>query len=179
MRRPVTDRLAGGVLQRAGAAGHGNDLRAEELHAEHVQLLPLDIRRAHEHMALHSEKRRCRRRGHAVLPRARLSNHAFLAHAFRENSLPQRVCNLVRTGVQQILSLQKDFRSAVMLGQPLRVVEHRRTTRVPFQITTHLRLEVLIVLVLLIGRLQLRQYRHHNLRHELPTVFPESSCCHD
>ena len=176
---PVTNRLAGRVFQRACAAGHGNDLRAEELHAEHVQLLPLDVRRSHEHMALHAKERRRRRRRDAVLARARLCDHALLAHSLRKHRLPQRVRNLVCAGVEQILALQIDFRLAVILGQPLRVVKHRRTTRVPFQITTHLRLEVLVVLVLLIGRLQLRQHRHHDLRHELPAVFSESSRCHD
>ena len=179
VRRPIANRLAGGVLQRARAAGHWNDLRAEELHTEHVQLLPLDVRRAHEHMALHAEKRRRRRRRHAVLARAGLGNHALLSHTLRENRLSQRVRDLVGAGVEQIFALQINLRLAVMLGEPLRVIEHRRAPRVPLQIAAHLRLEALIVLIFLIGRLQLRQHRHHDLRHELPAVFPESSRCHE
>ena len=48
---PVAQRLVHGVLQRPRAGSDGVDLGAQQLHAEHVGLLPLDVDGAHEDLA--------------------------------------------------------------------------------------------------------------------------------
>ena len=49
---PVADRFAGGVLQGAAAAGHGDDFGSQQLHAKHVQCLPFHVFLAHEYATL-------------------------------------------------------------------------------------------------------------------------------
>ena len=85
----------------------GRDLGTEQLHPEHVELLALGVDLAHEHGALEPEQRRCRGRRHAVLPGSRLGDHARLAHAGREQRLPDHVVELVRAGVGQVLALEQ------------------------------------------------------------------------
>ena len=48
---PVADRLAGGVLQGAGAARDGNDFGAEQPHAKNIQRLAFHVFFSHEHAA--------------------------------------------------------------------------------------------------------------------------------
>ena len=55
-----------------------------------------------------------------MLPRAGLCDHALLAHALDQQSLPQAVIDLVRAGVQQVFALQINLRAAKFLRQPLR-----------------------------------------------------------
>jgi hypothetical protein len=49
---------------------HRHDRRAEQLHAEHVDRLALDVDRAHVHHAFQAQARGDRRGGDAVLARA-------------------------------------------------------------------------------------------------------------
>ena len=64
-----------------------------------------------------------------MLPRARLGDDALLAHAFREQGLPERVVDLVRPRMQQVLALQINLRPATMLREPLRKIQLRRPPR--------------------------------------------------
>ena len=66
------------------------------------------------------------RRGDAVLARAGLGDEARLLETSREQRLADRVVDLVRAGVQQVLALQIDLRAAEALGEPAREVEPRR-----------------------------------------------------
>ena len=79
-RDPVAHRLVDRILQRAAAAVDLADGRAEKLHAEDVERLPLHVVRAHVDVALEAEERAGRRGGDAVLPRAGLGDDAALAH---------------------------------------------------------------------------------------------------
>jgi hypothetical protein len=62
-----------------------------------------------------------RGRGHAVLPRPGLGDDAALAHAAREQHLPDRVVDLVRAGVVEVLALEP-HRRAHQRGEPRRAV---------------------------------------------------------
>ena len=174
VRRPVADRLARRVLERARAARDGNDLRAQKFHAEDVEALALDVLLPHEHMALHAEERRDRRRGDAVLPCTRLGDDALLAHALCEQHLPKRIVDLVCARMQKILSLEEDARLAVMLGKLLGKVQSRRTACVLLQIAPKLRLKLLVLPASRIGGFQFLQRRHDDFRHILSAVCPES-----
>src|SRR5437870_4793187 len=63
----------------------------------------------------------CRR--DAVLPRARLGDDALLAHAPREEDLPERVVDLVRAGVEQVLALQVNLRAPELLREAFGKIE--------------------------------------------------------
>ena len=94
----------------------GTTLGAEQLHAEDVLRLALDVLGAHVDDALHAEARGDGRRGDAVLAGAGLGDHARLAHAPREQRLADAVVDLVRAGVVQVLALQVDLRAAELLA---------------------------------------------------------------
>ena len=118
VRDPVAHGLVDGVLERFAAAVHGPHGRAQELHAEHVQGLARHVVGAHVDLAVEAEHGRGRGRGHAVLARAGLGDHAGLAHALGEQDLGQGVVDLVRARVAEVLALQVDLRAAQVLGQP-------------------------------------------------------------
>ena len=116
---PVAHRLVHRVLQRAGAGGHRLHLGAEQLHAEHVGLLPLDVGRAHVDGAGQAEQRAHRGGGDAVLAGAGLGDDAGLAHAPGQQDLAHAVVGLVAAGVVQLVALEVDLCAAELPGQPL------------------------------------------------------------
>ena len=115
VRHPVTDRLVDGVLERARACVYRPHLRAEQLHAQDIRLLAGDIHRAHVDDALQPQQRGRGGRCHAMLSRARLGDDAALAHALRQERLPQRVVDLVRAGVGQVFAFEIDLRAALAM----------------------------------------------------------------
>ncbi len=90
----------------------GTTVGAEQLHAEHIGLLPLDIDRAHIDDAIEAETGAGGRRRDAMLSGAGLGDDAGLAHAAREQDLAEHIVDLVRAGVVQLLALEIDFRAA-------------------------------------------------------------------
>ena len=87
-------------------------LGAEQAHAEDVQRLPLHVLGAHVDVALEAEQRAGGRRRDAVLAGAGLGDDPPLAHARGEQRLAERVVDLVRAGVRQVLALEEDARAA-------------------------------------------------------------------
>ena len=116
---PVAQRLVHRVLQRGGAGGHRLHLGAQQLHAEHVGLLPLDVGGAHVDGAGQAEQRAHGGGGDAVLAGAGLGDDAGLAHAAGQQDLAHAVVGLVAAGVVQLVALEVDLRAAEVLGQPL------------------------------------------------------------
>ena len=112
VRHPVAHRLVERVLERRRAAGHRHDRRAEQLHAVDVDLLALDVGRAHVDDAFQAQPRGDRRAGDAMLAGAGLGDDARLAHAPGEQRLADGVVDLVRAGVVQVLALEQDPRAA-------------------------------------------------------------------
>ena len=109
---PVAQRLVHGVLERLGAGLHRPHLGAEQLHAEHVRLLPLDVDRAHVDDAFQAEARASGGGGDAVLAGAGLGDDARLAHAARQQDLAEHVVDLVRAGVVELVALEVDLGAA-------------------------------------------------------------------
>ena len=116
VRDPVAQPLVHRVLQRLRAARHRADLGAEQLHAEHVGLLPLDVLGAHVDDAGQAEARADRGGGDAVLARAGLGDDPRLAHADREQDLADAVVDLVRAGVVELVALEPDLRAHARRG---------------------------------------------------------------
>ena len=129
---PVADGLVRGILQRLVAALHGINLRAQHLHAFHVDALPLHVRRAHIDPARHVHQGADGGCGHAVLPRARFGDDAFLAHGPCQEDLPNSVVDFVCPGVVQVFTLQVEL-AAVFLAHAAGKVEGRRPSHVVFQ----------------------------------------------
>ena len=87
VRHPVADSLVDRVFERLRPARHRHDLRAEEAHPEDVELLARHVDLAHVDDALQAQQSAGRRRGDAVLARARLGDDSPLAHPPGEQRL--------------------------------------------------------------------------------------------
>ena len=149
----------------------GHDLGAQQLHAEDVGLLPLDVGRAHVDDAGQAEARADRRGGDAVLAGAGLGDDARLAHAPGQQDLAEHIVDLVRAGVIQLVALEVDLRAAEMLGQALGEIERRRPADIMLRRKlSSLGVEGRVGLGLAIGLLQLEDraasaFRRHSGRH--------------
>ena len=106
VRDPVADRLARRLLQRPRAELDRAHLGAEQLHPLDVGRLPAHVLGAHVDDAVEAEARADGRGRDAVLARAGLGDDPPLAEPAREQRLAERVVELVRAGVEQVLALQ-------------------------------------------------------------------------
>ena len=170
---PVAQRLVHRVLQRAGAGRHRPDLGAQQLHAKDVRRLPLDVGRAHVDLAGEAEQGADGGGGDAVLAGAGLGDDPRLAHAARQQDLAQRVVDLVRAGVVELVALEVDLRAAEPLGQPLREVERARPADVVLQVVGELLGEGGVGARLVVGALDLEDQRHQRLGDEAAAVDAE------
>ena len=116
---PVAHGFVHGVFQCARPSGHGYHLGAEQLHARDVEGLALRVHLAHVDTAFQPEERSGGGRRDSMLPSASFSNDAALAHAFREQRLPQHVVDLVRARVVEVFALEVHFGVAGVFGEAL------------------------------------------------------------
>src|SRR6185295_3835929 len=172
VRGPVAHGLVDRVLERARAAVHAAHLRAEEAHAADVGGLAGHVLRAHVDDALEAEERAHGGAGHAVLARARLRDHARLAHALHEQALAHRVVDLVRARVAEVLALEPEP-AAEPLGQAARLRERRGPAHEVAQVGREQRAETGVAPRVRVGHLQLAQRLHEDLGHVAPAVGPE------
>ena len=149
--------------------------RAEHAHAKDVQRLTRHVFGAHVDDALESEQRAGGRRRDAVLAGAGFGDDAALAHALREQRLAERVVDLVRAGVREILALEEQ-RARRCRRPPARLVERRRPAdvrreqrrkRVDERRIAPARVEI--------RRRQLFDRRHQRLGHEPAAELAEVS----
>ena len=150
---------------------------AEQLHPEDVQRLPAHVLGAHEDRAFHAEHRADRRRGDAVLARAGLGEDLALAHALREQTLRDRVVDLVRAGVREILAFDVDLRAAEALASGARRSTAPSAARRSAQQMVELEPERLVVAGLVERGRQLVERHHQRLRHVAPAVRAEVTKC--
>jgi hypothetical protein len=73
--------------------------------------LPLHIVSAHVDVTLEPEQCADRGGGDAVLTRTGFGDDAPFAHPLGEERLPERIVDLVGSGVGEVLALEKDARS--------------------------------------------------------------------
>ena len=116
---PVAHGFVDRVLQGAGTRIHAADFRAQQPHAEDVELLPPHVFRPHVHDAFKAQQRAHRGGGHAMLPGAGLGDDAMLAHAFNQQRLSQTVVDLVRAGMKQVFALEINLCPAQLFGEAL------------------------------------------------------------
>jgi hypothetical protein len=124
---PVAQRFVHRVLQRAVAGRDRLHFGAEQLHAEHVRRLALDVGGAHIDDAGKAEAGGDGCRRDAMLAGAGFGDDAGLAHALGEQDLADAVVDLVRAGVVQLFALEIDLGAAEMLRQAFGEIERART----------------------------------------------------
>ena len=130
-RHPVADRGADRLLQGAGARVDRLDLRAEQVHPLDVGSLAADVLGAHVDDAVEPEERAGGRGRDAVLACSGLGDDPRLAHALGQQRLADRVVDLVRAGVRQVLALQvgRAARPAPRAARPGRAASACRRSR--------------------------------------------------
>ena len=123
VRDPVADRLARRLLQRPRAELDRAHLGAEQAHPLDVGPLAAHVLGAHVDDALEAEARADGRGRDAVLAGAGLGDDPPLAEPPREHRLAERVVQLVRAGVQEVLALEVE---ALAGGEALGERQRRR-----------------------------------------------------
>ena len=108
VRDPVADRCARRLLERPRARLDRLHGGAEETHPLDVRRLPAHVLGAHVHHALEPEPRAGGRGRDAVLAGPRLGDDPALPEPPGEDDLSERVVDLVRAGVVQVLALEVD-----------------------------------------------------------------------
>ena len=147
------------------------DLRAQHFHALDVRGLALHVDRAHVNLARHAEERGNRGRGDAMHPRAGLGDQALLAHAAREQRLPDGVVHLVRTRVVQVFALEENLRAAQAFAQAPRMRQRRFPPDIVVQELHEFPLERGIGLGRRVGLRQFVQRLHQCFSDVLSAVF--------
>ena len=113
---PVAQSFVHRVFQCACAAGHRNDLRAQQTHAEHIGLLPFNVFGAHIDEAGQTKTGTNGRSGYAMLTSAGFRDDARLAHANGEQNLANAIVDFVRAGMVQLIALEPDLRAFACWG---------------------------------------------------------------
>ena len=108
VRDPVADRLARRLLQRLRPELDRAHLGAEQAHPLDVRGLPAHVLGAHVDDAVEAEAGADGRGRDAVLAGAGLGDDPPLAEPLREHRLAERVVQLVRARVEEVLALQVD-----------------------------------------------------------------------
>ncbi|MPM47170.1 hypothetical protein SDC9_93878 [bioreactor metagenome] len=152
---PVAHGLVERVLERLAARFDGYHRGAQQLHAVDVGALALDVLSAHVDHAFQAVARTDGGRGHAVLARAGLGDHARFAHALGEHGLADHIVDLVRAGVVEVFPLQIDLRAAHFLAGACGVIDGRGAAHEMCELVVEFLLEFGVVLVLRIGLAQL------------------------
>ena len=171
---PVAQRLVDRRAQRLVAARDRHDLGAEQLHAPDVRRLALHVDRAHVDDAGHAEPRAGRGRSDAVLARAGLRDDALRAEPLGEQRLADRVVDLVRARVREILALQPDL-GAPAARQLARQRERRRASDPGAQLALELGAKAGSAQVGAHALLEPVERRHQRLGHVAPAERAEAA----
>ncbi len=169
---PVADRRRGRLLQRPRARVHGRDGGAQQRHALDVGMLAARVLGAHVDDALQVQQRAHRRGRHAMLAGAGLGDDPPLAHPLGQERLAERVVELVRARVVEVLALEIHAATHPR-GQPPRAIKRRRA---PAEVAQQ---PVQVVAICRVrarrdpGALQLRERRHQRLGDVLAPVVSE------
>jgi len=164
---PVADGLAGRLLQRLRTDVDRTNLGAEQLHAFHVGPLAAHVLDTHVDDAVEPEAGTDGGGGDSVLTGARLGDDSLLAKSACQHYLAERVVELVRARVQQVLALEVD---ALFGTEALGQCERRRTAAVVGQKLVQLACEAIVVERRAPARLQLLERGNQRLGDVAPAV---------
>src|SRR5215471_13914088 len=98
----------------------------------------------------------------------------MLAHALDQQRLAEAVVDLVGAGVEQVFSLQINFRSAEFLRQAASEEKWRGTPRIGLEQQIEALLELPIALGLFVFALQFLERGHQSLGNVASAVAPEA-----
>ena len=174
---PGTQGLIDGILERARTTFHRVHGGPEQAHAHDVGRLPLHIFRPHIDGAAHAQTGGRHSRGHTVLPGAGLGHQSGLAHILGQQRLPQGVVDLVSAGMQQVFTLEPQFK-AQFFGKARAEGQGRGPPRIIVQQILQLVLELLRRHDVPHGGFHFQQRRHQQLRNETSPKFAKIAFLH-
>ena len=174
---PIAHRFVDGVAQRSRAAGDRPHFGSQQPHAEDIGSLAADVLLAHVDHALQTEAGAGRGRGDAVLAGTGFGDHAVFAHPPGQQHLAERVVDLVRAGVIEILALEVDLGAAGMLAETLGMIEGRRTPHVMLPQVGQLGVEARIGTGSIVLDRQLVERGGERLRHVSAAVIAKTAFC--
>ena len=172
---PVSDGFGGRVLERLRPARHLDHLRSEQLHASHVHRLAPHVLGTHVDRAVESEPGAYGRGRNPMLAGPGLGDDALLAHAQREQGLADRIVQLVRSGVAEVLALEMDAGAAEVLAQARGRVEGGRPADEGAPVAGKLELKLRIGLGFVPHVLELVERAHQRLGDVLAAEGSEPS----
>ncbi len=109
-----------------------------------------------------------------MLAGAGFGDHPRFTHPQRQQSLAQRVIDLVRTGMVQILAFEPNSSAANRFGQPASVIKRAGATDKGFQQTVEFAGKLGVVLRFVVFPGKLIQSPRQGLRYETTTKTAES-----
>ena len=169
---PVAYRVVHGVFEGLGAALDGVDLGAQELHPKDVEGLALHVLGTHEDFALQPQQGRDGGGGHAVLPRARFGDDPLFAQPLGDETLQNRVVDLVGPGVVEIFAFEVDG-STDLVGDVFGVVEGAGASDVVLQVVVGFTPKLFVEADFGIGVIELFEDRHQGFRDVTPAEDTE------
>src|SRR5665811_2134067 len=172
---PVAHRLVDRVLEGRAAMVHRDHLGAQQLHPSHIQCLTPRVLRTHVDDALKAHQGSHSGTRHTVLTCAGLGDDARLAHLFGQQGLAERIVDLVRAGVVEVLTLEQDAGAPGMLSELRDLGDDARTTGVgavqPLELTLESRVDVRLEACLI----KLLKSRHEGLRNVTTAIRAEAA----
>src|SRR6185437_9028548 len=176
---PVADRRRRRLLQGSCACVHRLDVGTQQFHALHVGCLAAGVLAAHVDHALEVQQGTHGGCGDTVLAGTGLGDDPLLAHALRQQGLPEGIVELVRTGVVEILALEV-YGAAEALGETYGSVERSRASREVAQQTIELGPVGGILTRLCPSQVELGERGHQGLGDVLAAVASETvlDCAH-
>ena len=156
---------------------HRHNGGAQQLHAEHIGRLTLDVLGAHVHHAFHAVAGGHGGGGHAVLAGTGFGDHPLLAHALGQQRLANGVVDLVRPGVVEVFALEVDLRAAAGFAEPAGVVNRAGAANVVLEFVLVFGQKVWVVFIAGVFALQFVQRSHQGFGHISAAVAPKVALC--
>ncbi len=108
-----------------------------------------------------------------MLASAGFGDDARLAHAPREQDLPEAIVDLVRAGVIEVFAFEINLRAAQMRGETLGKIKRIGAAHIMLEQPVQLGVKGGIVLRRLVSLLQIQHQRHQRFGHEAAAIGAE------
>ena len=106
-----------------------------------------------------------------------LCDDAFLAHKLGEQRLSEGIVDLMRTGMQQVLTLEEYLRPPIMFCQFFRIVKIGWPTGIFLKQALELCLKFRIIFFFFLSGFQFVKCRHDDFRNILSAILAKSAFC--
>ena len=142
---PISERFIHGIFQGRCAACYRYNFGTQQFHAENVGGLTFDVGFAHIDDTRKIKQGADGRRGHTMLAGACFCNDPLFAHSTGKEDLSERIVNLVRSGVVELITLKVNPGSAQLSSKALGKIQRAWTPNVVFCVIVKISLKFWIL----------------------------------